>query len=403
MLRILLFTASAVVYLASAVMATIIQIPTQYTSIQKGINMSRDGDTVLVSPGVYFENISFRGHRIVLASRYLIEKNSDLIRSTIIDGSRPPHPDSASVALFGSGEDSTTMLYGFTLTNGIGTLVPGSFLGGGVLITANGSPTIKYNIIRGNSALVGGGIAIRYASATVSHNAIVSNDAGNGAGISIESSHATISHNVFRNNSADTKGGALLIRTAYVDFINNAVTGNFASIGGGLYCEGGLWSIEYCDFYGNVNGNFSGCDGGGLGDNRKHRNFNLDSADIFQNIFIAPQYVNPAAFDFSLACTSRLIDAGSSLPEAFPVGGAREDIGMFEYTYRSGDLNSDGRINLVDATILVNIIFSDSPVPCPLYVADCDCNRRVSIADLIALLNYWLGIAETDCLFNPTQ
>ena len=39
--------------------ATIINVPADIDSIQGGINMASDGDTILVQPGTYYENINF--------------------------------------------------------------------------------------------------------------------------------------------------------------------------------------------------------------------------------------------------------------------------------------------------------------------------------------------------------
>ncbi|MCB0292955.1 MAG: hypothetical protein KDH97_22060, partial [Calditrichaeota bacterium] len=84
-------------------------IPTDHPTIQAGINTAADGDTVLVAEGIYFENISFRGKAITVASRFLLDGDTSHIANTVIDGSRPIHPDSASVVYFISGEDTTSM------------------------------------------------------------------------------------------------------------------------------------------------------------------------------------------------------------------------------------------------------------------------------------------------------
>ncbi len=399
MFRFVMLIASAVVILFTSLAGKVIQVPSQFASIQVAINSANNGDTVLVAPGLYYENLNFRGKKIVVASRYLTDQSVGTVRSTVIDGSRPTHPDSASVVLFASGEDASTVLIGFTLTKGIGTLVPGSFLGGGILVTGESSPTIKYNIIRKNSAITGGGIAVYGGSPTIAHNALVANTASNGGGMSLDYCRVTVTHNVFYQNMADINGGALIIGTAVVKIYNNAVTDNGAKTGGGIYCNNGLWEIKYCDFFRNQNGNFAGCGDASLGDKRT-QNFNKDSSDVYKNIYLDAGYTNPTAYDFSLTCRSRLIDAGAAIPETHPMGGSHEDIGMIEYPFRVGDVTIDGRVNVADVVAMVNTIFRHAPVPCPIYAADTDCDRIFTIADVIVLINYWIGVSESSCLFD---
>ena len=50
--------------LAGFLYATVINVPSDYTTIQEGLDASVDGDTVLVSEGEYFENLI----RLVLIS-----------------------------------------------------------------------------------------------------------------------------------------------------------------------------------------------------------------------------------------------------------------------------------------------------------------------------------------------
>ncbi|MBT4576657.1 MAG: hypothetical protein HOB92_09360, partial [Candidatus Cloacimonetes bacterium] len=56
--------------------ATIINIPEDYNQIQIGINVSTDGDTILVQPGTYYENINFNGHNITVCSLFLTTQDS---------------------------------------------------------------------------------------------------------------------------------------------------------------------------------------------------------------------------------------------------------------------------------------------------------------------------------------
>ena len=57
--------------------ATIINVPSDYSTIQEGINASVDGDTVLVAQGNYIENLILE-KEIVLASHAIYDDlNSD--------------------------------------------------------------------------------------------------------------------------------------------------------------------------------------------------------------------------------------------------------------------------------------------------------------------------------------
>ena len=93
--------------------ATTINIPTDYSTIQAGINAATNGDTVLVQIGTYIENINFNGKNITVASQYLTTQDTSYISQTVIDGN-----SSGSVVTFESGEDSTAIIIGFTLNNG---------------------------------------------------------------------------------------------------------------------------------------------------------------------------------------------------------------------------------------------------------------------------------------------
>ena len=150
--------------------AQIIHVPADQSTIQAGINAASNGDTVIVAEGTYTENIRFYGKAITLASQFLIDGDTTHISRTIIDGSQSTDPDSASVVIFGDGEDSTSVLCGFTITGGKGTLYLDPIygfkrVGGGVLTLPNSGGTIKYNDIRHNTMEYpyqtwGGGICV---------------------------------------------------------------------------------------------------------------------------------------------------------------------------------------------------------------------------------------------------
>jgi len=83
-----------------------------FATIQYGINQTSNGDTVLVYPGTYAENINYNGKNIVVGSLYLTTSDTSYISSTIIDGNQ-----AGSVVTFENGEDTTAVLSGFTIQN----------------------------------------------------------------------------------------------------------------------------------------------------------------------------------------------------------------------------------------------------------------------------------------------
>ena len=148
-------------------------VPQYYHSIQAAIDASSSGDTVLVSPGTYYENINFNGHNIVVGSLFLTTGDTSYISQTVIDGNQ-----SGTVITFQSGETSSTCLSGFTLTNG--------------------------------QSVDGGGIYCRYSSPTIGHLVITGNQASNcGAAIFCRDSEAAFQNLRITENDADDKGGGL--------------------------------------------------------------------------------------------------------------------------------------------------------------------------------------------------
>jgi len=142
-----------------------------YTTIQESINAATDGDTVLVYPGTYYENINYNSKNIIVTSLYLTTQNNSYIDSTIIDGNQ-----NGSVVLFESGEDSTAVLCGFTIQNGSGTSNLGNIRGGGIF-SKNADPKIIVCIIKNNNAEIGAGIHCRYSNIILENTTVCDNHA----------------------------------------------------------------------------------------------------------------------------------------------------------------------------------------------------------------------------------
>ncbi|HEV2351619.1 MAG TPA: choice-of-anchor D domain-containing protein [Terriglobia bacterium] len=177
--------------------ATIIHVPADQPTIQAAINAAVNGDTVQVSPGTYTENINFNGKAITVTS-------TGGPQVTIIDGG-----GITAVVAFATAEGLTSVLNGFTVTNGLY-----GYQGGGVSIQF-ASPTITGNIITNNVGCEGSGVGINGGSPLISGNTISNNLQGacsggvGGGGIGIvNGSEAQIIGNVISNNSVlDGAGG----------------------------------------------------------------------------------------------------------------------------------------------------------------------------------------------------
>ena len=121
-----------------------------FATIQKGIDSSSNGDTVFVAAGTYTENINYNGKNIVVGSLYLTTSDTSYISSTIIDGNQ-----SGSVVKFVSGEDTTAVLSGFTIKNGLGGVNdPSGQNSGGGIYCYNSSASLKNLIVSNNLAFI---------------------------------------------------------------------------------------------------------------------------------------------------------------------------------------------------------------------------------------------------------
>jgi len=228
MQKIIIMAIITAICFAASAFAAIINIPADYPTIQQGINASTDGDTVLVQPGTYVENINFNGHNIVLGSLFLTTGDTTYIAETMIDGD-----SSGSVVTFESGEDSTAIITGLTLRNG------GYWIDGGGILCLNSDPTIIRNKIFNNSALNGAGIFLSFSNAIIMENDIAENYGRvNGGGIFSNQSNATMVDNYISGNQAGYDGGAIFCSYSSPRIENNKFLNNSAGhFGGAIHCR----------------------------------------------------------------------------------------------------------------------------------------------------------------------
>jgi predicted outer membrane repeat protein len=217
---------------ASLAFSATLHVPGDYPTIQSAIDAASGGDTVLVAPGTYVENIDFLGKAIIV-------KSSEGPEATVIDGNKD-----GSVVVFINSETADSVIEGFTITNGNAFVNPLFDHGGGVRCV-NSSPTIKANIITKNYPPgvcgLGGGIyceGIGF-SPTIVDNTISENEADSGGGIYCLDSSPVISNNTVELNSSDYGecGGIHLYGTHCEALLtHNSIFINLGFEGGGIYC-----------------------------------------------------------------------------------------------------------------------------------------------------------------------
>ena len=137
-MRKLILMGFILILLYVTVNATIINVPADQPTIQAGIDVAVDGDTVLVQPGDYLEMINFNGKNIVVGSLFLTTADSTFIESTVIHyGTNYPY-----VVRFENGENDNAIIIGFKLGQ--------SSLNTKGILCNNSSPQIKFNLMAGH-------------------------------------------------------------------------------------------------------------------------------------------------------------------------------------------------------------------------------------------------------------
>jgi parallel beta helix pectate lyase-like protein len=228
-----------------------------FSNIQEAIDIAINGDTVLVYPGVYYENLLISEKNIDLGSLYMVSCDSSYIDQTIIDGQ-----NLNSVLSFWNTYDTNCNVQGFTIRNGESAIIGGGGIycyysspdiseciitenyaipyGGGIYCN-HSNPRITSCKIFLNEAHVGGGICGKWSSPIISNNKIYSNTAlsSNGAGLYFYDSSPKISNCNINNNLSINDGGALtIVFSENYEISNNIITENHADCGGGIHIYG---------------------------------------------------------------------------------------------------------------------------------------------------------------------
>ncbi len=170
-----------------------------WPTISYALEYCISGDTILVHPGHYNENLNFSGKDITLLSTFILDNNPEHIETTVIDGN-------LDKTIYIPNQE-TVIIDGFTITN-----------------------NDEHNFYNG----IWGASGIQNEGNLVLKNSIV-RDCTNGDGggiISIETSSLTLENvSIYNNIALGSGGGIYIISGCELELINTSIYNNVASYG----------------------------------------------------------------------------------------------------------------------------------------------------------------------------
>ncbi len=277
-----------------------------FHTIQAAVDVANDGDTILVTNGVYSSGGAvFEGMQLL--NRVCI--NKQITVSSVNGASNTVIVGAADTGGFGANATrcalvaSNAVLSGFTLTGGYTDYTTETnednitniydLVGGGVVLYGNYS-TISNCIITNCHAFNAGGGVLCFNYSIVNHCMIAGNSADNGAGVYLHNESGTadlqvavikdslITNNIALTGGYDSGGGIYSEQGGWIQECE--IVGNTAGIGGGIYFDNGGYVVDsmidgnnatnygagiYMDYGGNVSdsmisGNAATNSGGGI-------------------------------------------------------------------------------------------------------------------------------------------
>ncbi len=209
-----------------------------YSTIQSAINAAADGRVLNVCDGTYEEEIDFLGKPITVQSRNGPDVTiiGDPTDTLVLD----------SIVTFANGEGPDSVLEGFTITGGRGSLSIYGRGGGGIFID-DASPTVRNCVVEENRVEGhGGGILMEDSNAVIEDCTVDGNRSyhTNGGGIACIGGAPTFTRTTISSNFATRYGAGVYLESSVAMFQDSVLEGNWAVVafdasGGGLYADSG--------------------------------------------------------------------------------------------------------------------------------------------------------------------
>ncbi len=295
----------------SDLFGSVIRVPVDVATIQGGIDAAQIGDTVIVAGGTYTgtgnRDLDFLGKQIVVKSIAGPTATTIDCQGTNLD----PH----RAFYFHSGEDSNSVVRGFTITNGYASIVQEYWEIGGGILCLGASPQIVDCQFISNLGTNGAGVFCRSSDARIDSCLFTLNDQG---ALGCDSGAPRVTGCVFYENGSSNVPYQIFLGTPSAPVFTNCTI-----IGDAFYCNGSnpviknsiiAWSQYYSafecpgdpcqptffctDIYGCAGGDWIGCIAG--------------QGSVNGNFSSAPSFCNVQNHDYTVSSASPCAPANNS-------------------------------------------------------------------------------------------